>query len=268
MQTSISAGQSRQIQVSGIDTEVWEAGSGRPLLLLHPGDGFDAAAPYVAALAARHRVIAPSHPGFGRSGLPKWMKTVDDLSYFYLDFMADQNIEDALVVGLSFGGWIAAEIAIKNTTRIAGLCLVDTVGAKFTDPHTREIFDLFSYPQYEQAEWLYHDAGLRKKSYAELSEEESVRMARNHESFCIYGWAPTLHSPRLAQRLHRIDVPTQLIWGAQDRIVSLDYARKWQQAVPGATLEVIDNAGHYPQIEQPQQFVAAVERFAHTLAAR
>ena len=93
-------------------------------------------------------------------------------------------------------------------------------------------------------------------------------MARNHESFCIYGWSPTLHSRHMVQRLHRIDVPTQLIWGAQDRIVGLDYANKWQQGIPGATLTVIDNAGHYPQIEQPRPFVAAVERFANTLAAR
>lgn len=268
MQTSVSAGESRQIQVSGINTEVWEAGSGRPLLLLHPGDGFDAAAPYVSELAGRYRVIAPSHPGFGRSDLPKWMKSVDDLSYFYLDFMKQQNIEDALVVGLSFGGWIAAEIAIKSTARMAGLCLVDTVGAKFSAPTEREIFDLFSYPQYEQAQWIYQDEALRKKSYADLPDDIALQMARNHESFCIYGWSPTLHSRHMVQRLHRIDVPTQLIWGAQDRIVGLDYANKWQQGIPGATLTVIDHAGHYPQIEQPRPFVAAVERFANTLAAR
>ena len=72
----------------------------------------------------------------------------------------------------------------------------------------------------------------------------------------------------MQHRLHRIDVPTQLIWGAQDRVVTVEYGRKWQQAIAGAQMVVIDNAGHYPQIEHPDQFVAALERFVNNLAAR
>ena len=107
--------------------------------MLHPGDGFDAQAPYVAALASRYRVIAPSCPGFGRSELPKYMRSVDDLSYFYLDLIDALKLHQMIVVGISFGGWLAAEIAVKNTARIAALCLVDTLGAKFSDPMTRDI---------------------------------------------------------------------------------------------------------------------------------
>ena len=86
-------------------------------------------------------------------------------------------------------------------------------------------------------------------------------LARNHQTFGLFGWAPTLHSRHLRHRLHRIDVPTQIIWGAQDRVVSVDYARHWQQAIPNARMAVIDNAGHYPQIEQPEEFVRTVEQF-------
>ena len=261
-------GQARQIQIAGTDIELWEGGAGRPLLLLHPGDGFDAQAPYVAALASRYRVIAPSCPGFGRSALPKTMKSVDDLSYFYLDMIKALELDDVVVVGLSFGGWLAAEIAVKNTAHISALCLVDTLGAKFSDPLTRDITDLFSWPQYQQAQWIYHDEKLRNPTYGHLSEEETVFLARNQESFGLFGWAPTLHSKHLRHRLHRIDVPTQLIWGAQDRVVSTDYGRKWQQAIPGARMVVIDNAGHYPQIEQPERFTGALDQFINTLAGR
>jgi pimeloyl-ACP methyl ester carboxylesterase len=269
MVNGASTAGTRSLSVAGIDLEVWEGGQGQPLLLLHPGDGFNPDAPHVAALAARHRVIAPSCPGFGRSALPKWMRTVDDLSYVYLDLLQALGKEPMPVVGLSFGGWIAAEMAVKCTGRIAGLCLVDTLGAKFSsDPTVREILDLFSYPQYEQAQWLFEAEDLRKPNYASLSDEAAVILARNHESFALFGWSPTLHSPRLAHRLHRIDVPVQVLWGSADRVVTPEYGRKWQAAIPGATFELIEGAGHYPQIERPELFAAAVERFTQSLGTR
>ncbi|HYF18539.1 MAG TPA: alpha/beta hydrolase [Ramlibacter sp.] len=269
MQTPASPGQTRQVRIAGTDIELWESGAGRPLLLLHPGDGFDPRAPYVAALAAGYRVIAPSAPGFGGSGNPPaWLKSVDDLSYVYLDLLEALDLQDLVVVGFSFGGWLAAEIAVKNTSRMAALCLVDTVGAKFSDPMTRDITDLFSIPLYQHPQWIYHDEKRRCPNLRELPDEEAVVLARNHQTFGLLGWSPTLHSRRLQHRLHRIDVPTQLVWGAQDRIVGVDYGRRWQQAIPGAQLAVIEEAGHYPQVEQPERFVEALDRFVKPIAAR
>jgi pimeloyl-ACP methyl ester carboxylesterase len=267
MQTSVIAGQSRQVPLSGVDLEVWEGGKGRTVLFLHPGDGFDASAPFIAGLASQFHVIAPSHPGFGRSSLPKSISSVDDLSYLYLDYIETQNLDDIVLLGVSFGGWIAAEIAVKSTAHIAGVCLVDTVGAKFAGPMTSEIFDLFSVPQYEQARHLYHDPTLQQQTYAHLDDATAARLARNHESFALYGWSPTLHSRKLASRLHRIKVPTGIIWGAEDRVVPPDYGRQWKSAIPGASMEVIEQAGHYPHIEQPDRFVASVARFVNSLPA-
>lgn len=254
--------------VAGVNVEVWQGGDhGRSVLYLHPGDGFDAEAPFVDELTRRYRVIAPSHPGFGRSELPSSFKTIDDLAYFYLDFMEDRNMKDVVLIGASFGAWIAAEIAIKSTARIAALILVDALGAKFAPPATREIADLFMVPQYEQAQLLFEAESLRKQSYAHLPDDVLVRMARNHESFCLYGWSPTLHDPKLAQRLHRIDVPTHVIWGEADRVVSTDYGRSYARAIRNATFESIPGAGHYPQVEQPERFVAAASRFIDALDA-
>lgn len=267
MQTHAHIGLSRPIKISGMDIEIWEAGEGRKLLLLHPGDGLDRQAAYLGKLASCFHVIAPSAPGFGRSAdPPAFMKSVDDLSYLYLDLLKALDLTNLVVVGFSFGGWLAAEIAVKSTDRISGLCLVDTVGAKFGDPMTREIFDLFSLPLYQHPPLLYHDEALRKKTFHDLSDEEATILARNHQTFGLFGWAPTLHSRHLHHRLHRIDVPTQIIWGAEDRVVSVDYGRKWQQAIPGARMTVIERAGHYPQIERPDAFVSVLEPFINGCA--
>src|SRR5215475_14774688 len=116
--------------VNGIRLEVVEKGRGRPLLFLHPGIGLDPNAPIIDKLAERARVIAPSHPGFGGSEQPRAFTTVDDLAYFYLDLLDELDLKDAAVVGVSLGGWIAAEMAVKSTQRISRLVLANAVGIK------------------------------------------------------------------------------------------------------------------------------------------
>ena len=109
------------ITVNGIKVEAIEKGRGRPLLFLHPGIGLDRNAPVIDKLAAHARVIAPSHPGFGNSEQPKSFTTIDDLAYFYLDLIDQLDLKDTIVVGVSLGAWIAAEIAIKSTSRLSHL---------------------------------------------------------------------------------------------------------------------------------------------------
>jgi pimeloyl-ACP methyl ester carboxylesterase len=257
----------QQVDIVGVGVEVLRTGQGRPVLYLHSGDGMDDKASFIGELSKRYEFIAPSHPGFGASELPKSFRTVDDLAYFYLDFLEQQKLEDVVILGVSFGAWIAAEIAIKNTSRLSGLIIVDALGAKFGDPRTREIADLFSLPQYEQASIIYDEPSRRKSDFSQLPQETLVKMARNHESFALYGWSPTLHDPRLASRLYRINVPTKVLWGANDRVVSADYGRAFAKAIPNASFELIDRAGHYPNIEQPEKFVSAVQRFIDALPA-
>ena len=266
MQTmAAQIGTIRMISVAGCNTEIWEGGEGRPLLYLHPGDGFDPAAAFVGQLAARYRLIVPSHPGFGASDLPAMFSTVDDLAYFYLDLIDQLGLDDLVIVGLSFGGWIAAEIAIKNTTRIAGLVMAGALGVRFADRLVREITDPFSVLQYEQDRLWFHDQRLWNTDYTRFTEEELCRLARNHESYSIFGWSPTLHNPKLRQRLHRIDVPTQFLWGEYDRMVSPDYGRKYAAEIPGAGFTLIPDAGHYIHIEKPEAFTRGIDDFVRSL---
>lgn len=261
------AGSIQNVTISGCQTELRHMGKGRPLVFLHPGDGPEDSAAILPKLAERYEVFAPSHPGFGGSDLPSSFRTVDDLAYFYLDFLDEYDLHDVTLVGVSFGGWIAAEIAIKNTSRLSSVVLADPVGAKFGDRRTREIADLFSVPQYEQASLIYDSAARRHRSYADLPDEVLNKLARNHESFALFSWSPTLHDPKLAARLHRINVPTLVLWGSHDRVVAPDYGRRFAAAIPGSTLQVIEAAGHYPHLEQTDRFVSELNKFIDALPA-
>jgi len=248
----------RQVTVSGVGLEIEERGSGRPLLFLHAGEGLGADRPWLDMLARNFQVIAPSHPGWGNSALPDWMGTVDDLAYLYLDLIRQMGLKNAVLLGADFGGWVAAEMAVRNTAGIASLVLVDPVGVKFGGMTTRDIADVHSMPRQAGIDLAWADPAKGAVDYATLPDAELAGIARGRESWALFGWKPYMHNPRLKNWLHRIDVPTTLIWGAQDRVTAPDYGAAWRDAIPNARLVSIDNAGHFPHWEQPEEFVRAV----------
>jgi len=251
------------IDVAGIKVELWQGGSGRPVIYLHSAAGLELEASFLSALAQRYQVFAPSHPGFGGSDLPQGFTSIDDLSYVCLDFIRKYGLADAVLLGVSLGAWIAAEVGTKCTHALAGIVLADALGVKFSDRTTRDIVDLFAAPAYAHGPLLYSDG--RKLDYSGLPEETLLRLARNHSNFARLAWSPTLHNPRLRERLHRIDVPTQVLWGAEDRIVSVEYGRRFAEAIPDARFEVVDGAGHYVHLERTDRFMAVVNSFIGTL---
>ncbi|HXQ52787.1 MAG TPA: alpha/beta fold hydrolase [Stellaceae bacterium] len=250
------------IEIAGIKTELVECGAGRPLLFLHPGIGIDAKAPVIEAMADSARVLAPSHPGFGRSEQPKAMTTIDDLAYFYLDAIEALGLKDAIVVGVSFGAWIAAEIAVKSCERIGHLVLADAFGIKVGDRETRDIADIFAMTEPQFNERAYFDPAFAARDYKSLPEADLVIVARNREAMARYGWSPYMHDPKLKGRLHRIRAKTLVLWGAADRIAAPDYGRAWSVAIPGARFALIERAGHFPHLEAPGDFARHVLEFA------
>jgi pimeloyl-ACP methyl ester carboxylesterase len=250
------------ISVNGIRIEMIERGSGRPLLFLHPGIGIDAGAPVLDRLAAGGRLLAPSHPGFGASEGPRHMTTVDDLSYFYLDLMDQLDLRDATVVGVSFGAWVAAAIAVKSTARIARLVMANAVGIKVGDRETRDIADIFALTDPQLNEIAYWDPKIAARDYKAMPVAAVTAVARNREALGRYGWQPYMHDPKLKGRLHRIRIPTLFLWGTHDRVLTEGYGRAYCAAIPGARFELIDKAGHFPHVEQPQIFADRVLAFA------
>ena len=248
--------------VNGLRIEMTERGQGRPLLFLHPGIGIDSKAPVLDVLATKARVIAPSHPGFGASELAPTMTTVEDLSYFYLDLMDALDLNNAIVVGVGFGAWIAAATAVKSTARMSRLVLANPIGIKVGGRETRDIVDIFALLEPELNKLAFCDPALGVRDYKNLPDAEVIAAARNRESLARFAWQPYMHDPKLTSRLHRIRIPTLFLWGRQDQILSEGYGRAFCAAVPGARFELIDKAGHFPHIEQPQAFADRVFAFA------
>jgi pimeloyl-ACP methyl ester carboxylesterase len=224
----------------------------------------------VELLGRNAEVIAPSHPGFGGSPRPEDFDSMYDLQRLYLDLLDKLAYDRVTLVGLSFGGWLAAEIAVSCAHKLERLVLVDPVGIKVGDRLERDIVHLFNTPPAELDRRSWHDPDRRPRGpfglgwqmhLESLSDEELVVLARNWDALCLYGWRPHLYNPHLKAWLHRIQVPTLVLWGASDRIVTPEYGRAYAQLIPHARFELIEAAGHHPELEQPELFVERVVAF-------
>jgi len=261
--SSLSGADFDRMEIAGRPVEILSRGRGQPLLYLHAGDGIEPSVPFIDRLAQAFTVIAPSHPGFGASPL-SGMRDVNDLAYHYLDLIGALKLERPLVVGSSFGGWIAAEIAIRAPGRLGALVLIDAVGIKTGAPDERTITDIFSLTPQALHELSYKNS---RPPPAPADIDAARRIAANQESLSRFGWSPTLHNPSLKRWLHRVSVPTLVIWGGDDRIVAPDYGRAYAEAIPGATFKLIADAGHFTEREQTEATAQAILAFAGTTAA-
>ena len=190
------------LTVRGVQLEIAERGRGRPILWLHGEEGPALHAPFLDLLAAHGRVLAPSHPGFGHSPDAERIDSVDDLAYLYLDLLAGQDARDAVVIGASLGGWIAAEMAVRCADRLAGLVLVAPLGIKVGDRETRDIPDIFALHPDEVRRLQYADPSRAAVDPAALSDDDLTVIVRNREATALYAWEPYFHNPKLPQRLH------------------------------------------------------------------
>jgi pimeloyl-ACP methyl ester carboxylesterase len=244
-----------------IALELAEGGSGRPILFLHGIEKLRAEPPLLGLLARGARVIAPSHPGFGRTALPDWVDEIDDLSYLYLDLLERLDLRETILVGVSMGGWIAAEMAIKSTHRLSHLVLVSPFGLKIGDRETRDFPDIFALPPEDVSRLIWHDRALAPDLLT-LPEDDAEQLLKHQEAAALYLWEPYLHHPKLARRLARVSVPTLVLRGAFDGLVSEAHARAFCAAIPGARYEALPSAGHVPEYEQPALLADHILRFA------
>lgn len=254
------------VGVAGVEFEVLTRGpdSAPTLLFLHDLDYLNSVEyPFVARLAEHWQVVSPSHPGFGHSSLPEAFDAIDDLAYAYLDLLRMQG--PTCVLGAGFGGWIAAEMAIRCTHDIQALVLIDALGVKVSDRTTADIRDMFVVSPDELVDLCWHDASLGKTLMplpdARFDEETLTLLLSNRKTAALVGWNPFMHSPKLRRRLARVDCPTLVLWGESDGLVSPEYGRAYAEAIPEARFELVRQAGHYPYLEQPDRFVDLLEAF-------
>lgn len=259
--------------VGDLRFDVLQLGAGEPLVVLHDAESLVTGdEPYLQRLAEQYQVLVPSHPGFGRSSLPDHFDSVDDLAYAYLDLLkAEYGGQPVHLVGLGFGGWIAAELAVRCTHGLRSLTLVDALGIKVGGVHDRDIADIFVVNTDELIRLSWHEPELGARlmpipGRGALDEQQLTALLRNRQSVALFGWKPFLHNPKLRARLQRIDIPTLVVWGESDRWVSLDYGRAYAAAIPDAGFEVVSRAGHFPYLEQPDAFIDVLSRWLATRA--
>lgn len=245
-----------------VDLRVTETGSGHPVLLLHGGAGPASVAGFAELLREQFptRVVVPTHPGFDGTDRPAGVTAVTDLAALYLRLLEYLDLRDVTVVGNSLGGWIAVEMALAHSDRISSVVIVDAVGlASQTDP----IVDFFPLTMDDVVELSYHPSNRRAARAVQQALPAAVRdaMARNRAALKTYGGA-SMADPTLTTRLSTISVPTLVVWGAADRIVAPSHGRAYADAIPGAALRIIDEAGHLPQLEAPQALADMVWEFA------
>ncbi len=246
------------IAVRGCRIRLMRGGAGAPLVYLHGASGA-AWLPFLGTLTQKFDVIAPEHPGFGESDTPDWLDTIHDLAYFYLDVLEHLKLDNVHLVGNSLGGWLAAEIAVRNTSRLASLTLCNAAG--LTVPGVKQS-DSFMMSEEERLRAFFYDAKKAEEMVARVTApDREDTMLKNRATVAKLSWQPRSHDPHLPKWLHRIDVPTLVIWGDHDKSFPNEHAQAYHQAIPGSQLVMIPKCGHVPQIEKPDEFVAALESF-------
>lgn len=249
------------LTIGDIPLAVIRRGHGSPILLLHGMQNIDPYARFLDLLSRQREIIAPSHPGFGHSPRPAEFDTVYDLVHLYLALLETLPYDKVTVMGFSFGGWLAAEIAVACRHRIARLVLVDAFGIKLSDRETPDILDVFNTSPQEVQQRSWHAPEQYALDFNAMSDDALIVRAQNWESLCLYGWHPYMHNPQLKRWLYRICCPTLVLWGASDRIVLPSYGRAYSELIPTARFALIEAAGHSPEIEQPEVFVERVLTF-------
>jgi pimeloyl-ACP methyl ester carboxylesterase len=247
-----------------------EYGAGRPILLLHGGAGPLSVAGFAQLLAAREpvRVLTPTHPGFGGTPRPDWLNSVGRLAELYLALLDALDLTDVTVIGNSIGGWIAAELALLDSRRTGGpsgggpsgggsrigrLVLVDAAGIEVPGEPVPDVFPL---SLSQLADLSYHDPDRFRIDESTFTDAQRAGLAANRAALRVYGGDMT--DPGLRDRLAGIAVPTLVVWGESDRVVTPAYGRVYADAIPGARFELLVGSGHVPQIETPELLLAAV----------
>ncbi|MGI5455198.1 alpha/beta fold hydrolase [Streptomyces sp. CA-249302] len=239
----------------------------RPVLVLHGGGG-----PATVAGLARHLsetgadVIAPVHPGWDGTPRPDWCTGIDDLALAYLHLLQDRDLHDVLVVGSSLGGWIAAEMAVRDTEqRITGLVLINAVGVHVD---SEPIADFFALDPRAAAEHSWHDPDRFYADPATLPADELARRQANMTTMRALAGDPYMHDPKLLRRLGRVRQPALLVWGESDRIVTPAYGAAYADAFADGHLELVPKAGHLPHVEQPEATFALIDEHARRTSSR
>ncbi|KJC60161.1 hypothetical protein UP10_14945 [Bradyrhizobium sp. LTSPM299] len=240
-----------------------EAGAGRCFLLLHGGAGPASMYGLAESLSANARAVVPIHPGFNGTPRPERFGRIDDLVLAYLSLIERLDLRDVVLVGNSVGGWIAAEMALRLSPRLAGAVLINSVGIDAGTTPELSIVDPTAVPPAERAPLAFHNP--EKFAFAASTPEAAAAMLDNQKALRAYAGEPFMHEPTLLSRLAKMPIPTLVIWGESDRIVRPDYGRLLASSIPHSRYAPVAAAGHFPQIEQLEEVERLISDFVGRL---
>ena len=245
------------LDVRGTNVRMFEAGAGPTVLVLHGLDGL-VADPLLSELSRSFRVVAPEIPGFTLSPIPDWMMSVSDAAFFMLDFIAALGAPRLHLAGHSIGGWIAAEVAIRSTHALASLSLLAPAGVM---PREAPGHDVFLLSGDESVRVLFHDQALADQELAARAGDPLDIILQNRAGLARLAWTPRMASVTLPQWLHRIDIPTFIAWGREDRILPFSTHETFVREIAGAHFLELPGCGHAIPHERGAEVARAMGAF-------
>ena len=243
------------VEIAGIKLHLARAGSGRPVLVLHHDIGSPDRLDFYDDLAGRFEVLIPHHPGYGKSERPQWLRSVRDVAVIHQWLLSDLGVERASLIGLGFGGWIAAEMATMAPRDFHRLVLVGAMGVK---PPEGDILDqaVVSYLDYARAG--FHDQEAFAHVYGDVSTDQLVDWDICREMSFRIAWKPYMYNQSLPHLLGGVRAPALVVWGDHDKVVPRSAGQRYAELLPRARLEIVRAAGHCVEMEQPDRLAALV----------
>ncbi len=244
---------------SGLELTLAEGGAvgAPPVLVLHGGGGPFTVAPIAAHFEAHSQVLMPTHPGWDGTPRPDDISDIPSIAAIYLQLLVDCDLTEVLVIGSSLGGWIAAEMAGSDKEhRIGRLVIIDGAGIEVPG---HPVVDFLGLTPRQIAEHSWHDPERGFIDPSTLPPERIVAQRANMQTMGEYTAQHGMHDPVLQGRLSEIGIPVLVVWGASDRIFTPGFGRAYAAEFPHSRFELIADAGHLPQLEQPVATLSAID---------
>ena len=265
MTTSTAAVRDETVEVGGgrLRLHVKVAGDGPPLLYFHPLPGL-AWQPFLDQLANRHTVYAPEHPGTSPGDIEaiREVHTFWELLLLYEEAVRVLGLERPVAVGQSFGGMVAADLAATFPALFARLVLLAPIGL-WRDDAPIPLMQMVAGPPEDVPRYLSaHPEAYASQGVPDDPAQIPAAIAQTAWNIgCTTKFAWPIADHGLGRRLHRIGVPTLIVWGREDALVPVAYAAEFGDRIAGSQVEVIDDCGHAVQADQPARSWAAISTF-------
>lgn len=195
-------------------------------------------------------------PGFGDSPNPKKTFTILDYSNTVSKFIQKLGLKNVIIIGHSFGGRITIKLSALHPELVKKIILIDSAGVRLTDSNRYKVVAKVAKPLFKPR----FMQGLRKKIYQTIGAEDYVETPGLKETFV------NIISEDLTRFMPKIVQPTLIIWGEEDTETPLEYAKIINKEIKGSRLEVLDNAGHFSFLDQPQKFFETLNSFLNESA--